>query len=183
MFYPFIWARLMIALRYSQGAWNLGVRDMERDIIPMCRNNGMAIGKSSSIEIAVMSAMDTHESNIAPYSVMGSGKFKTAKEIESAAALRGGTKPTEAELKVGKALEEVAKELGPDVHLAHGKCSDRTMTSADRGTVGMAWCRQMFTDCWPILGGTSIAHLKSNIDVGHLQFPCSQCSSRSRDGL
>jgi len=24
--------------------WNLGVRDMERDIIPMCRANGMSIG-------------------------------------------------------------------------------------------------------------------------------------------
>jgi aryl-alcohol dehydrogenase-like predicted oxidoreductase len=30
---------------FSQGRWNLAQRDLERDIMPMCRNNGMAIGK------------------------------------------------------------------------------------------------------------------------------------------
>jgi hypothetical protein len=29
----------------------------------------------------------------------------------------------------------------------------------------MAWARQMMTDCYPILGGTSLEHLKSNIEV------------------
>lgn len=29
-----------------QGLWNLGVRDLERDVIPMARANGMSIGKS-----------------------------------------------------------------------------------------------------------------------------------------
>lgn len=29
-----------------QGLWNLGVRDLERDIIPMARANGMSIGKT-----------------------------------------------------------------------------------------------------------------------------------------
>ena len=29
----------------SQGAFSLAMRDMERDIIPMCRNNGMSIGE------------------------------------------------------------------------------------------------------------------------------------------
>lgn len=28
-----------------QGLWNLGVRDLERDVIPMARANGMSIGK------------------------------------------------------------------------------------------------------------------------------------------
>lgn len=109
-----------------QGRWNLIMRDIERDILPMCRNNGMAL---------------------APYGVLGSGRFKTAKELESR-AMRGGDKPSEAELKVVKVLEEVANEIGDDTHLAH---------------VAMAWCRQKFTDCYPILGGTSISQLKSNM--------------------
>ena len=29
----------------------------------------------------------------------------------------------------------------------------------------MAWSRQMVADCFPIIGGTSISHLKSNAEV------------------
>ena len=93
------------------------MRDMERDIIPMCRNNGMSIGQWSYDFFPCVSELTLMQHHT---QLWGQGKFKTAKELESAAALRGGTKPTENELKVGKALEEVAEEIGPDIHLAHG---------------------------------------------------------------
>ena len=34
--------------------------------------------------------------------------------------------------------------------------------------VAMAWTRQMVKDCYPILGGTSIEHLKENIEASPL---------------
>ena len=44
-----------------QGRWNLMERDMERDILPMCRHYGMAI---------------------APWDVLGGGKFQSKKSME-----------------------------------------------------------------------------------------------------
>jgi aryl-alcohol dehydrogenase-like predicted oxidoreductase len=73
---------------------------MERDIIPMCRHNGMSI---------------------APWAVLGQGKFKTPEELEKRANLRGGAKPTPAQLQTAKILQEVADEIGGGVHLAHGE--------------------------------------------------------------
>ena len=32
-----------------QGRWNVSDRSFERDIIPMCRNNGMAIGEWANL--------------------------------------------------------------------------------------------------------------------------------------
>ncbi|WVQ86211.1 hypothetical protein IAT38_008379 [Cryptococcus sp. DSM 104549] len=122
-----------------QGAWNLGMRDMERDIIPMCRANGMSI---------------------APYAVLGQGKFKTPEELkERADKLRGNTKPTEAQLKICEALQEVAKEVGEGVGLA---------------SVALAWARQMMADCFPILGGTNFEHLKENIEALKITLTDSQ---------
>jgi len=112
-----------------QGAWNLSSRDLERDVLPMCRANGMGI---------------------APWNVMGGGLFKTPKELEERGdTTRGGNKPSEEQQAVCKALEEVANEIGQGTHLAH---------------VAMAWCRQMYPYCFPIIGGTNIEHLKSNIE-------------------
>ncbi|ORX38519.1 putative aryl-alcohol dehydrogenase [Kockovaella imperatae] len=110
-----------------QGLWNLSVRDMERDVIPMCRNNNMSI---------------------APWGVLGQGKFYPPEELKKRASVRGGTQPTEKQVKVVEALQEVAKEIGGDVQLAH---------------VALAWCRQNMTDCWPIIGGTSVEQLQTNI--------------------
>jgi len=42
------------ALITSQGRWNLAQRDMERDIVPMCRHNGMAIGTRWSTRVTML---------------------------------------------------------------------------------------------------------------------------------
>jgi len=112
-----------------QGNWSLALRDMERDIIPMCRAHGMAI---------------------APYGVLGSGKFKTRHELEERAnSLRANTKPTEKQMQMCDALEEVAKEVGQSGNLTG---------------VAMAWARQTMRDCYPILGGSKVSQLKQNIE-------------------
>lgn len=38
---------IAFAHQISQGNWNLTMRDMERDIIPMCKANGITIGTPS----------------------------------------------------------------------------------------------------------------------------------------
>jgi hypothetical protein len=59
---------------------------------------------------------------VAPWGVLGQGKFKHPKELEERAkSLRGGMPPTENQLKLAKALEEVAREIGPDVGLTGGE--------------------------------------------------------------
>ncbi|KAK8850717.1 hypothetical protein IAR55_004637 [Kwoniella newhampshirensis] len=113
-----------------QGAWSLAQRDMERDIIPMCRAYGMSI---------------------APWAVMGQGRFKTPEQLkERANSMRGSRPPSDGDLKAAQALKEVADELGGDVRLPN---------------IALAWARQTMTDCYPIIGGTSIENLKSNIEA------------------
>jgi aryl-alcohol dehydrogenase-like predicted oxidoreductase len=80
-----------------QGRWNLMIRDFERDIIPMASHYGMAL---------------------APWDVLGGGKFQTRKALEerkkAGEGLRsivGSGEQTEQERKISDVLEEVAKEV------------------------------------------------------------------------
>ena len=82
-----------------QGRWNVIIRDMEREIIPMCRHFGMAI---------------------APWDAIGGGKFQSKKALEERKKnneqLRSmmGSGQSEVEEKVSAALEEVGKEHGTE---------------------------------------------------------------------
>ncbi|CAD6584714.1 MAG: hypothetical protein TREMPRED_003940 [Tremellales sp. Tagirdzhanova-0007] len=104
----------------DQGQWSIGLRDMEREIIPMCRHNRMAI---------------------APYGVLGQGRFKTPEEMKSRSQIRGNDPASEDELKLCAVLQEVANELGGKYSLSN---------------VAMAWTRQMMTDY-----GTYLTRLKA----------------------
>ncbi|KAL2856748.1 Aldo/keto reductase [Aspergillus pseudodeflectus] len=79
-----------------QGRWNAGFRDMEREIIPMCRDQGMAI---------------------APWAPLGQGKFKSkaARESEEKGSGRAA-ELSEHDIKVSDALEAVAKRKGTTLH-------------------------------------------------------------------
>ncbi|KAK4164407.1 NADP-dependent oxidoreductase domain-containing protein [Cladorrhinum sp. PSN259] len=84
-----------------QGRWSASFRDFERDIIPMCKAEGMGI---------------------APWGALGSGRFRT--EAQRAEAKKEGrqAEPSEAEVKVSQALEKVAarkKTLITSVALAY----------------------------------------------------------------
>lgn len=73
-----------------QGLWNAAIRDFERDIIPMCKDEGMAL---------------------LPYGTLGQGRFQTEaafKEREKNNPGRKGKKVTSAERAVSKIMEGLA---------------------------------------------------------------------------
>jgi len=72
-----------------QGQWSAALRDFERDIIPMARDEGMAL---------------------APWGSLGGGMFKT--EEQRRAHEGRAVQPSEKHIKVSKALEAVAKRKG-----------------------------------------------------------------------
>ena len=115
-----------------QGRWNVMARDFERDIIPMARHFGMAL---------------------APWDVVGGGKFQSKKQIEerkkAGEGLRSfmGPEQTEQQAKVSAALEKVAGEHGIE-----------SLTA-----VALAYVMQKTPNVFPIIGGRKVEHLKENI--------------------
>ncbi|KAL4983876.1 norsolorinic acid reductase [Aspergillus falconensis] len=80
-----------------QGEWNASRRDMEREIIPMCRDQGLGI---------------------VPWATLGQGKFKSA---EARKAAHGGSgrasQPSEQEIKVSEVLEAIAVQKNTSLHV------------------------------------------------------------------
>ncbi|KAL5345353.1 putative aryl-alcohol dehydrogenase aad14 [Pseudogymnoascus australis] len=117
-----------------QGRWNVMVRDFERDIIPMARQFGMAL---------------------APWDVLGGGKFKTSAELErrknAGESLRshGGRSAhqTEDEVKMSEALAKVASEHGIDSVTA----------------IALAYVMSKAGSVFPVVGGRKVGHLQDNI--------------------
>ncbi|PTB62906.1 oxidoreductase [Trichoderma citrinoviride] len=68
-----------------QGRWSAANRDFERDIIPMCRDEGMAL---------------------APWGALGAGKFKTEEQRNSEVGRK--VQLTETDIQVSKVLEKIA---------------------------------------------------------------------------
>ncbi|KAI0114767.1 Aldo/keto reductase [Daldinia grandis] len=69
-----------------QGKWNAALRDFEREIIPMCRAEGMGL---------------------APWGALGGGSFKTDEQRKKDVGRK--IQATENDIKVSKVLEAVAK--------------------------------------------------------------------------
>ncbi|KLO07374.1 Aldo/keto reductase [Schizopora paradoxa] len=118
-----------------QGMWNVMARDLERDIIPMCRSFGLGI---------------------APWNVVGGGRLRTDEEEErrrqtgeKGRAMMGPQwERTEDEKKVSRALEKIAKEVGTQ-HIT---------------AVAIAYVMQKTTHVFPIIGGRKVEHLMANIE-------------------
>ncbi|THU80878.1 Aldo/keto reductase [Dendrothele bispora CBS 962.96] len=112
-----------------QGKWAITDRSFEREIIPMARANGLAL---------------------APWGVVGSGRLRTDEEEErrEKSGEKGHWKRTPAEVKVSRALEKVAKEIGA-----------KSITS-----VAIAYVMHKTTHVFPIIGGRRIEHLEQNIE-------------------
>ncbi|ORY64987.1 aldo/keto reductase [Pseudomassariella vexata] len=72
-----------------QGKWSAANRDLEREILPMCREEGMGL---------------------APWSALGGGKFKT--EAQRKAQEGRKVEASETDIKVSQALETVANRKG-----------------------------------------------------------------------
>jgi aryl-alcohol dehydrogenase-like predicted oxidoreductase len=71
-----------------QGLWSAATRDMERDIIPMARDEGMSI---------------------APWGALGGGKFKTKAQREAYGAEGRQRPPADREVAVTEALDKIAQ--------------------------------------------------------------------------
>ena len=118
-----------------QGKWNVLNRDFERDIIPMARHFGMAL---------------------APWDVMGGGRFQSKKAMEerkkNGEGLRtfvGGPEQTELEVKISEALTKIAEEHGTESVTA----------------IAIAYVRSKAKNVFPLVGGRKIEHLKQNIEA------------------
>lgn len=117
-----------------QGRWNVLDRDFERDIIPMARHFGMAL---------------------APWNVIGGGKFQSAKQLEerekSGEKLRSffGDKQSEEEYKMSQALAKVAAEHNIESVTA----------------IAIAYVMAKAPNVFPLVGGRKIEHLKANIQA------------------
>ncbi|KAJ5092606.1 Aldo/keto reductase [Penicillium alfredii] len=115
-----------------QGRWNVMRRDFERDILPMARHFGMAL---------------------APWDVLGSGHFQTAKQLEDRKSrgegLRSmmGAEQTDEERCVSEALAAVAAEHGVE-----------SIT-----TIALAYVLCKAPNVFPLVGGRKIEHLHDNI--------------------
>ena len=75
-----------------QGRWNAAQRDFERDILPMCEDEGMAM---------------------APWSALGGGLFKTDEQLKETKSegRQGGTQSEETR-KISAVLNKIAKSKG-----------------------------------------------------------------------
>lgn len=122
-----------------QGRWNVMLRDFEREIIPMARYFGMAL---------------------APWDVLGGGKFKPKQEIEERKAngeiLRSifNSEQTKEEEAMSAALEKVANEHGT-----------KALTA-----VALAYVMAKAPNVFPIVGGRKVEHLKGNIEALNLRL-------------
>lgn len=119
-----------------QGRWNIMIRDFEREILPMSRFWGMAL---------------------APWDVLGGGKFQTKKHIEERKAQGEGFRTlvrateqggqSEAEEKMSDALEKVAKEHGTE----------------SVAMIALAYILSKTSNVFPIIGGRKVEYLQDNI--------------------
>ncbi|KAK0481046.1 NADP-dependent oxidoreductase domain-containing protein [Armillaria luteobubalina] len=121
-----------------QGHWSLLDRSFEREIIPMARTLGLAL---------------------APWDVLGGGKFRTDAEEEerrqsgekgrAPAGMGIGWERNENEKKISRALEKVAGEVG----------------SKNIRSVALAYVMQKTPYVFPLLGGRKVEHLVSNLEA------------------
>ncbi|TBU26977.1 aryl-alcohol dehydrogenase [NADP+] [Dichomitus squalens] len=119
-----------------QGLWSVMHRDLERDILPMVKAEGMAL---------------------APWNVLASGKIRTDEEErqrretgeKGRTVLSPKWERTEDERKVVKVLEEVAAQVGAKTVQA----------------VAIAYVMQKIPYVFPIVGGRKVEHLYANLEA------------------
>ncbi|KAI0072392.1 Aldo/keto reductase [Panus rudis PR-1116 ss-1] len=119
-----------------QGRWSLLIRDLEREILPMALEEGMAL---------------------APWDVLCGGKIRTDAEEQQRreSGEKGRTfmgpnwERTEEERNVCLALEKVAKEIG----------------AKSIQSVAIAYVMQKVPYVFPIIGGRKVEHLHKNIEA------------------
>ncbi|KAF7194135.1 Norsolorinic acid reductase A [Pseudocercospora fuligena] len=129
-----------------QGKWSAADRDFEREIIPMCRGEGLALAPWANI---VFGHLLTKRQG-----ALGGGFFKTEEQRKSQEGRNFGPMAvSEVHLKVSAVLEKVAKQ------------KETIMTS-----VALAYVMHKTPNVFPIIGGRKIQHLKGNIEALSLKL-------------
>ncbi|POY71518.1 hypothetical protein BMF94_5439 [Rhodotorula taiwanensis] len=116
-----------------QGRWNVMLRDFERDIIPMCRQFGLAL---------------------APWDAIASGRLLSKKALEARkqsgeAMRRGGGEQSDLERKYSEVLEEIGKEHDCDSVTAIALACECAQGNTP--------------NVFPLIGGRKVEHLHDNI--------------------
>ncbi|KAK4164319.1 NADP-dependent oxidoreductase domain-containing protein, partial [Cladorrhinum sp. PSN259] len=117
------------------GKWNVMVRDLEREVIPMARQFGMAI---------------------TPWGTLGGGKFQTAKMLEEKAKIGEKLRVTpysnDTQIELGEALAKVGK--------AHGTESVTCIALAYiLRKASLLGVNRVF----PVIGGRKVEQLQDNL--------------------
>lgn len=126
-----------------QGRWNVLARDFERDIIPMANYFGMAL---------------------APWDVMGGGKFQTKAALEERKKKGEGLRKlttgeqSEEQARMSEALANVASEHGIESVTA----------------IAIAYVRAKALNVFPIVGGRKVEHLRDNIQALKIKLTTEQ---------
>jgi aryl-alcohol dehydrogenase-like predicted oxidoreductase len=122
-----------------QGRWNVLLRDMEHEIIPMARHFGMAL---------------------APWDVLGGGKFQSRKALEERQKNNEGLRTimgagqSDDQVRMSDALGQVAEEHGIESPTA----------------IALAYVLTKHAYVFPILGGRKVEHLQDNIKALSIQL-------------
>ncbi|GEM08962.1 aryl-alcohol dehydrogenase [Rhodotorula toruloides] len=120
-----------------QGRWSVMFRDMERDILPMCRQFGLAL---------------------APWGAIGSGRLMTKRQLEErlasgetirARGQQAKDKQSDLEIKYSEVLAAVAAEHGIESVTA----------------IALAWLLARAPNVFPVVGGRKVSHLQDNIQA------------------
>lgn len=126
-----------------QGRWNVLLRDFEREIIPMARHFGMAL---------------------APWEVLGGGKFQTKKALEERKKKGEGLRSltslgqSEAEVRMSEALAKVASEHNTESVTA----------------IALAYVLCKAPNVFPLVGGRKVEHLHDNIKALKIKLTAQQ---------
>lgn len=132
-----------------QGQWSAAERDVEREILPMCNDQGMAL---------------------IPYGVLGSGSFRTSaqRSAEQRQELRQAEVEGEQQKREGRNIaftDKPQKTVMADALEKFAIARDTSITS-----VALAWARTKGPYIFPVIGGRKVEHLKDSIEALGLEL-------------
>lgn len=118
-----------------QGQWSAAERDVEREILPMCNDEGMAL---------------------APYGVLGMGYFRTSAQRKEEAKEGNPQREGRNMAMADKPEKTIMADTLDNIAKARGV----GLTS-----IALAWSRAKEPYVFPIIGARKIEHLRSNIEA------------------
>ncbi|RYP48893.1 hypothetical protein DL768_005317 [Monosporascus sp. mg162] len=132
-----------------QGQWSAAERDVEREILPMCNDQGMAL---------------------IPYGVLGSGSFRTSaqRSAEQRQAESGSGSGSGRQKRGGRNVaftDKPQKTVMADALERIAIAKDTSITS-----VALAWARVKGPYIFPVIGARKVEHLKDSVNALGLEL-------------